>query len=52
MAFRPEKWVEVNLNKKLPLASTVKIIVATEYAQQGHEGVIDLKQTVNLNGLK
>ncbi|MGE7602325.1 serine hydrolase [Peribacillus sp. NPDC097675] len=46
-----ETLVEVNPNVKLPLASTVKIIIAIEYAQQAAEGIIDPKQEVKLADL-
>ncbi|MGM9957524.1 MAG: serine hydrolase [Peribacillus sp.] len=46
-----ETLVEVNSNVKLPLASTVKIIIAIEYAQQAAEGIIDPKQEVKLADL-
>ncbi|MGW6298552.1 serine hydrolase [Peribacillus butanolivorans] len=43
-----EKWVNVNANTLLPLASTVKIIVAIEYAQQAAVGQINPEQEVKL----
>ena len=46
-----ETLVEVNSNVKLPLASTVKIIIAIEYAQQAAEGIIDPKQEVKVTDL-
>ncbi|KQL19665.1 serine hydrolase [Cytobacillus solani] len=46
-----EKWVEINEKKLLPLASTVKIIVAIEYAQQVAEGRVDPKKEVSLQEL-
>lgn len=49
--YNSQKWVEVNSNKKLPLASTVKTIVAIEYAQQAAEGLIDPQQEVSLKEL-
>lgn len=49
--FNGQEWVEVNENKKLPLASTVKIIVAIEYAQQAAEGKIDPAQEISLEEL-
>ena len=47
-----EVLVEVNANQQLPLASTVKIIVAIEYAQQAAEGLIDPKQEVEIADLE
>lgn len=47
-----EVLVEVNSNLQLPLASTVKIIVAIEYAQQAAEGLIDPKQEVEIVDLE
>ncbi|WP_317629098.1 serine hydrolase [Peribacillus butanolivorans] len=46
-----EKWVNVNANTVLPLASTVKIIVAIEYAQQAAVGQINPEQEVKLADL-
>lgn len=46
-----QKWVEVNPNIPLPLASTVKTIVAIEYAQQAALGKIDPQQEVSLEEL-
>nr|WP_232726144.1 serine hydrolase [Bacillus sp. FJAT-42315] len=41
-----EKWVEVNGGEPLPLASTVKAIVAIEYAKQAADGQVDPQQPV------
>lgn len=49
--YNGQKWVNVNEKKQLPLASTVKIIVAIEYAQQAAEGKIDPEQEVSLEEL-
>ncbi|MEO4053110.1 serine hydrolase [Solibacillus sp. CAU 1738] len=43
--------VRVNENKKLPLASTVKIIIAIEYARQAAEGIIDSTELISLDTL-
>lgn len=50
--YNYEKWSEVNTNKRLPLASTVKIIVAIEYAQQAADGLINPQQQVSLKELE
>lgn len=49
--YNEQKWVEVNQNKQLPLASTVKIIIAIEYARQAAEGKIDPLKEVSLEEL-
>lgn len=49
--YNDEKWTEVNSNTLLPLASTVKIIVAIEYAQQAAEGKINAQEEVTLKEL-
>ncbi|MGV3240937.1 serine hydrolase, partial [Streptococcus hyovaginalis] len=49
--YNKQKWVKVNQNKQLPLASTVKIIIAMEYARQAAEGKIDPLQEVSLEEL-
>lgn len=49
--YNEQKWVEVNPTKQLPLASTVKIIIAIEYARQAAEGKIDPQQEVSLEEL-
>lgn len=49
--YNNEKWVGVNETIPLPLASTVKIIVAIEYAQQAADGRIDPKKEVSLQEL-
>ncbi|MDI3411909.1 serine hydrolase [Bacillus sonorensis] len=46
-----ETWVDVNGHEQLPLASTVKIILAIEYAQQAAEGKIDPQKEVKLKEL-
>ncbi|MFJ7678933.1 serine hydrolase [Peribacillus sp. NPDC097198] len=43
-----EKIAEVNSTVQLPLASTVKIIMAIEYAQQAAEGLMDPDQKVQI----
>lgn len=45
-------WVELNTMEQLPLASTVKIIVAIAYAQQAAEGRINPQQQVDLKELE
>ncbi|QGG53552.1 serine hydrolase [Lysinibacillus pakistanensis] len=50
--YNQQKWVEMNTKKPLPLASTVKIIVAIEYAQQAAEGRINSQQLVSLEDLQ
>ena len=40
-----------NPNKMMPLASTVKIILAIEYAEQSANGKINLNQKISLNDL-
>ncbi|WP_404359404.1 class A beta-lactamase-related serine hydrolase [Cytobacillus firmus] len=47
-----EDWVSINKDVPLPLASTVKIIVAIEYARQAAEGKIDPQQKVDLKILE
>ncbi|MFJ7736559.1 serine hydrolase [Lysinibacillus sp. NPDC097287] len=49
--YNGQKWVEVNEKNQLPLASTVKIIVAIEYAQQAAEGKINPEHEVSLEEL-
>lgn len=49
--YNEQKWVEVNQTKLLPLASTVKIIIAIEYARQAAKGEIDPQQEVSLEEL-
>ena len=49
--YNGDSWVEVNANKKIPLASTVKIIVAIEYAKQAAEGQIDPQRSVKIKPL-
>lgn len=49
--YNGEKWVEVNPNNLLPLASTVKIIIAIEYARQAANGQINPLQEVSLEEL-
>lgn len=50
--YNQQKWVDINTKKPLPLASTVKIIVAIEYAQQAAEGRINSQQLVSLEDLQ
>lgn len=50
--YNNEKWVDVNTNKQFPLASTVKIIIAIEYAQQAADGRINPQQQVSLKELE
>lgn len=49
--YNSDSWVEVNANKRFPLASTVKIIVLIEYARQAAEGQIVPQKTVKLKVL-
>lgn len=49
--YNGEKWVEIDQNKKFPLASTGKTIVAIEYARQAAEGQINPQQEVSLEEL-
>lgn len=46
-----QNWIDINTNQLLPLASTVKIIIAIEYAQQAAEGKIDPNKKVRLKEL-
>lgn len=50
--YNNEKWVDVNTNQQFPLASTVKIIIAIEYAQQAADGRINPQQQVSLKELE
>lgn len=47
-----EDWVSINKDLPLPLASTVKIIIAIEYARQAAAGKIDPQQKVDLKTLE
>ncbi|WP_342471853.1 serine hydrolase [Metasolibacillus sp. FSL H7-0170] len=49
--YNDEHWVNINEKEPLPLASTVKIIVAIEYAQQAADGKIDPNQIISLEEL-
>src|SRR5690625_335925 len=49
--YNDEKWVSINEQIPLPLASTVKIIVAIEFAQQAADHKIDPLQEVPLERL-
>ncbi|MCM3586621.1 class A beta-lactamase-related serine hydrolase [Mesobacillus maritimus] len=49
--YNNESWVKVNENEPLPLASTMKIIIAIEYAHQAAKGEIDPQQKVRLSEL-
>lgn len=44
--------IRINEKSKLPLASTVKIIVAIEYARQAAEGLIDPTELVHIHTLE
>jgi len=46
-----QTWIDINPNKLLPLASTVKIIIAIEYAKQAAEGKIVPNKKVKLKEL-
>lgn len=47
-----EKWLALNAEEPLPLASTVKIIVAIEFARQAADGRIDPEKKVKLKELE
>ncbi|KOY83000.1 serine hydrolase [Lysinibacillus macroides] len=49
--YNSQNLVSINESVPLPLASTVKIIIAIEYAQQAAEGKIDPNQMVSLKEL-
>lgn len=49
--FNDEEWVSINEQIPLPLASTVKIILAIEYAQQAANYDIDPSQDIALTSL-
>lgn len=46
-----EKWVSINEQIPLPLASTVQIIIAIEFAQQAADRRIDPEQEISLKEL-
>lgn len=50
--FNDENMVSVNANSELPLASTMKIVVAIEFARQAAEGKLDPNQEVSLRELE
>ncbi|KRG12622.1 D-alanyl-D-alanine carboxypeptidase [Virgibacillus soli] len=50
--YNQEKWVQVNEDQLLPLASAVKTIIAIEYAEQAAAGKIDPNQEIPLNDLE
>ncbi len=50
--YNQEKWVQVNEDQLLPLASAVKTIIAIEYAEQAAVGKIDPNQEIPLNDLE
>lgn len=50
--YNQQHWVELNTKEPLPLASTVKIIVAITYAQQAADGRIKPQQQVDLKELE
>lgn len=50
--FNGQQLVNINSKNLLPLASTVKIIVAIEYARQASKGEINPLQKVSLDELK
>lgn len=50
--YNQESWVRVNENQALPLASTVKTIIAIEYAKQAAAGQIDPEQAVSFEDLE
>ncbi|MEK5233781.1 serine hydrolase [Lysinibacillus sp. FSL K6-0232] len=47
-----QPWIELNTEKPLVLASTVKIIVAIAYAQQAADGRINPQQQISLKDLE
>ncbi|MFF5995106.1 serine hydrolase [Lysinibacillus sp. KU-BSD001] len=49
--YNGDSWIEVNEQVPLPLASTVKTIVAIEYAKQAADGRINPEQKVRLEEL-
>ncbi|KYG25606.1 D-alanyl-D-alanine carboxypeptidase [Alkalihalobacillus trypoxylicola] len=49
--YNDQEWVNINSKNLLPLASTVKIIVAIEYARQASKGQINSLQKVSLDEL-
>lgn len=49
--YNGEKWVAVNEDLPLPLASTVKIIIAIEYAKQAAGGQINPEQLISIKDL-
>lgn len=51
MHWNDQNIVDINSNKALPLASTAKIIVAIEYANQAAESLIDPNEEINLEEL-
>ncbi|NRG48048.1 serine hydrolase [Bacillus sp. CRN 9] len=51
LKYNGETWAEINPDQKLPLASTVKIIVAIEYAKQAAAGKIDPQEKVSIDTL-
>jgi D-alanyl-D-alanine carboxypeptidase len=50
--YNNQPWVAVHPDEKLPLASTVKIIVAIEYARQAAAGKVDPNQPVQVGELE
>ncbi|WP_155593897.1 serine hydrolase [Lysinibacillus cavernae] len=50
--YNQQHWVELNNKEPLPLASTVKIIIAIAYAQQAADGRINPQQQVSLKDLE
>lgn len=51
MHWNDQNVVDINSNKALPLASTAKIIVAIEYANQAVESIIDPREEIALEEL-
>lgn len=50
--YNQQHWVELNTKEQLPLASTVKMIVAIAYAQQAADGSINPQEQVPLKELE
>lgn len=50
--YNDEKWLDINENILLPLASTVKIIIAIEFARQAADGQINPNQKIPIETLE
>lgn len=49
--YNDEEWVKVNTDTPLPLASTVKIIIAIEYAKEVADGQLNAEELVAFDEL-